>query len=150
MTTLKTVTLAAALIAGATSLAMAQYGGGGANGNGMPPKEYLGPGAYPSYDASQFQQPGNASNSMPPREYQGPGAYQSYSPGDYGGTAANAAASGGSGTHVTSQRTGSAYNTRKVFGNQNGYGYGRVYAYQPSYRCRRLLREGRYLPASCR
>jgi hypothetical protein len=41
--------------------------------------------------------------------------------------AANAAASGGSGTHQTSQKTGSAANTQKVLGNQNGYrGVGRT------------------------
>lgn len=150
MTTLKTVTLAAALIAGATSLAMAQNGPGGASGNnnGMPPNGYQGPGGYPSYDSSQFHQPANASNNMPPDSYRGPGGYQSYSPSEFGGPAANAAASGGSGTHATSQRTGSAENTQKVLGNQNGYR--RVYAYQPSYRCRRLVREGRYLPSSCR
>jgi hypothetical protein len=130
MTMLKTVTLAAALIAGATSLAMAQNGPGGENGNnGMPPSAYQGPGAYPNYSSSNFQRPANANNNMPPESYKGPGAYQSYSPAEFGGnTAANAAASGGSGTHATSQKTGSAENTRKVFGNQNGY-RGRRYSY---------------------
>jgi hypothetical protein len=130
MTTLKTVTLAAAFIAGATSLAMAQYSpSGDANGNGMPPSAYQGPGAYPSYPSSNFQRPANANNNMPPDSYKGPGAYQSYSPSEFGGnTAANAAASGGSGTHATSQRTGSAENTQKVFRNQNGY-RGRRYSY---------------------
>jgi hypothetical protein len=95
MTTLRTATLAAALVAGATSLTMAQNAPGGANGNnGMPPESYKGPGAYQGYKASDFQQ---------------------------GNTGANAAASGGSGTHATSQRTGSAENTRKVLRNQNGY-----------------------------
>jgi hypothetical protein len=43
--------------------------------------------------------------------------------------AANAAASGGSGTHQTSQKTGSAANTQKVMGNQQGYrGVGRTAA----------------------
>jgi ABC-type sugar transport system substrate-binding protein len=96
MTTLKTVTLAAALIAGATSLAMAQS-------NGMPPSDYKGPGAYQSYKSEDFQQ---------------------------GNTGANAAASGGSGTHSTSQRTGSAQNTQKVLRNQQGYRTGsyRIYS----------------------
>lgn len=33
----------------------------------------------------------------------------------------NAAQSGGSGTHQSSQKTGSAANTQKVLKNQNGY-----------------------------
>ena len=36
-------------------------------------------------------------------------------------TPANAAASGGSGTHQSSQNTGSAANNQKVLHNQNGY-----------------------------
>jgi hypothetical protein len=107
MTRLKTVMLAGALLAGATSLTMAQNAPGGGGGtNGMPPNDYKGPGAYQSYKAEDFQfQQGN--------------------------TGANAAASGGSGTHTTSQRTGSAENTQKVFRNQNGYRTGsyRVYGY---------------------
>lgn len=150
MITLRTVTLAAALIAGATSLAMAQNGLGGGNNNGMPPSDYKGPGAYQGYSAKDFQRPANAANTMPPSEYKGAGAFQSYSPSDFqqGNPAANAAASGGGGTHVTSQRTGSAQNAQKVLRNQNGYR--RVYAYQPSELCRRLMREGRSLPSSCR
>jgi len=35
--------------------------------------------------------------------------------------AGNAAASGGSGTHQSSQKTGSAANNQKVLHNQNGY-----------------------------
>lgn len=93
MAPVKTVTLAAALIAGTTSLTMAQNAPGGGS-NGMPPDAYKGPGAYQSYKAEEFQH-GNAGN--------------------------NAAASGGSGTHVTSQRTGSAGNAQKVLRNQNGY-----------------------------
>jgi hypothetical protein len=38
-----------------------------------------------------------------------------------GNPAGNAAASGGSGTHQSSQKTGSAANTQKVQKNQNGY-----------------------------
>jgi hypothetical protein len=95
MTMLRTATLAAALVAGATSLTMAQNGPGGANGNnGMPPQGYLGPGGYPSYKSSDFQRPANASNTMPPASYQGPGAYQGYKSADFqrGNPAANAAA----------------------------------------------------------
>jgi len=36
-------------------------------------------------------------------------------------TSGNAAASGGSGTHQSAQKTGSAANTQKVMKNQNGY-----------------------------
>lgn len=39
-----------------------------------------------------------------------------------GNPAANAAASGGPGTHQSTQKTGSAANTQKVIRNQNGYG----------------------------
>jgi hypothetical protein len=39
--------------------------------------------------------------------------------------AGNAAASGGSGTHQSSQKTGSASNSQKVQKNQNGYTGGR-------------------------
>jgi hypothetical protein len=38
-----------------------------------------------------------------------------------GGTSANAAASGGSGSHKGSLKTGSAANNQKVLNNQNGY-----------------------------
>ena len=38
-----------------------------------------------------------------------------------GNTARNAAASGGSGTHQSAPKTGSAANTQKVLHNQNGY-----------------------------
>ena len=91
MTTLKTVTLAAALFAGASSLTMAQ----------------------------DLNRPPNGNNGMPPASYKGPGAMQKYPV--QGNTAANAAASGGSGTHSTAQKTGSAANTEKVIHNQNGY-----------------------------
>jgi hypothetical protein len=102
MSTLKTLTLAAVLVAGATSLTLAQNSPGGGNNNGMPPDAYKGPGAYPSYKGEDFQQ---------------------------GNTGANSAASGGSGTHATSQRTGSAENTQKVLRNQQGYRTGsyRIY-----------------------
>jgi hypothetical protein len=93
MSTLKSLTVAAVLIAGTTLLTMAQNSPGG-NNNGMPPNAYKGPGAYQSYKAEDFQQ---------------------------GNTGTNAAASGGNGTHSTSQRTGSAQNTQKVLRNQQGY-----------------------------
>jgi hypothetical protein len=38
-----------------------------------------------------------------------------------GSSAGNAAASGGSGTHQSAQKTGSAANDQKVLHNQNGY-----------------------------
>ena len=94
----RTVTLAACLLAGATSLAMAQNGPvtgpGGAYGNdGTPPKSYKGPGGMPSYDASKFQsqhalydrEAGGAygSNGMPPNSYKGPGGMPSYDSSKY-------------------------------------------------------------------
>jgi hypothetical protein len=98
MSMLRTVTLAAALIASATSPTMAQNGPGGANSNnGMPPNSYLGPGAFPSYKSSDYQRPANANNNMPPNGYLGPGAFPSYKSSDFqrGNQAANLAASGG-------------------------------------------------------
>lgn len=62
---------------------------------------------------------GYSSNGMPPASYKGPGAMPSYPV--KGNTAANAAASGGSGAHQSAPKTGSAENSQKVFGNQNGY-----------------------------
>ena len=38
-----------------------------------------------------------------------------------GNTAINASRSGGAGTHVGAERTGSASSNEKVLGNQNGY-----------------------------
>jgi hypothetical protein len=150
MTTLKTITLAAAFVASATSLALAQDGR--AYGNGMPPSDYKGPGGMPSYpmegstaanaarsggsgahqsaqktgSAENTQkvlgnQNGYAYNGMPPADYKGPGGMPSYPM--EGRAARNAARSGGAGTHQNAQKTGSAENTQKVFGNQNGYAY---------------------------
>jgi hypothetical protein len=113
MSTLKSLTLAAVLIAGATSLTMAQNSTGG-NNNGMPPDAYKGPGAYQSYKAEDFQQ---------------------------GNTGTNAAASGGSGTHSTSQRTGSAQNTQKVLRNQQGYRTGSYRLYSRA-NCRLIHHPG--------
>jgi hypothetical protein len=71
--------------------------------------------------------------------------------------ATNAAASGGSGTHQTSQKTGSAANTQKVLGNQNGYrGAGRTASrrgklYASMGRCHFIHRPGtRHLVKICR
>jgi hypothetical protein len=155
MTTLKTITLAAAFVAGATSLGLAQNGP--AN-HGMPPADYKGPGGMPSYPAGGStaanaarsggsgthqnaqktgsaentqkvfgNQNGYAYNGMPPADYKGPGGMPSYPMG--GSTAANAARSGGAGTHQNAQKTGSAENTQKVLGNQNGYRSGRRYSH---------------------
>ena len=149
MTTLKTITLAAAFVAGATSLGFAQNA---APPSGMPPADYKGPGGMPNYPTDggtagnaarsggsgthqNAQKTGSAENTqkvlgnrngyassgMPPADYKGPGGMPSY-PTD-GGTAANAARSGGSGTHQNAQKTGSAANTQKILGNQNGYAY---------------------------
>lgn len=98
MTKLGTVMIAVALVAGGTSLALAQNGqptgnespvAGGANGNnGMPPATYKGPGAMKTYKSSEFQgrstlydqAPANANgnNGMPPASYKGPGAMKTY------------------------------------------------------------------------
>ena len=43
-----------------------------------------------------------------------------------GNPAVNAGASGGSGTHQSAQKTGSAANDQKVLHNQNGYRGGRL------------------------
>lgn len=69
-----------------------------------------------------------------------------------GNPATNAAASGGSGTHQTSQKTGSAANTQKVLGNQNGYRKGRrLYGYVHGGRCHMIHRMGsRHLVKVCR
>ena len=106
MTTRKTLTLAAVLIVGATSLAMAQNetATGANGGNGMPPEGYKGPGGMPTYSASDFQ--GNralldrasggsargtgrttggtsGNGGMPPGSYKGPGAMPTYSASDF-------------------------------------------------------------------
>jgi len=99
MTTLKTITMAVAMIAGASSLAMAQSGpatggeppvAGGANAsnNGMPPAGYKGPGNMPTYKGSDFssgpalynQAPGGApaSTGMPPAGSKGPAGMPTY------------------------------------------------------------------------
>ena len=78
-------------------------------------------------------------------------AASSFALAQQGSPAGNAAASGGSGTHQTAQKTGGAANTQKVLGNQQGYRRlssrhvrsGRLYAYQPqSHKCRMLHRHG--------
>ena len=69
----------------------------------------------------------------------------------------NAAATGGSGTHQTSQKTGSAANTQKVLGNQRGYrGAGRTASrrgrgiYASMGRCHMIHRPGsRHLAKVC-
>jgi len=78
MSMLRTVMLTVALIAGTTSLTMAQNSPGATGDNTMPPSSYLGPGAYPSYNSANFQRPANANNTMTPSGYLGPGAYPSY------------------------------------------------------------------------
>jgi hypothetical protein len=95
MTMQKTVALAAALIAAATSVAMAQSAPTtGANGNnGMPPDSYKGPGGMPGYSGSDFMaspspnnggaRGANGSNGMPPDGYKGPGAMPTYSASDF-------------------------------------------------------------------
>jgi hypothetical protein len=79
-----------------------------------------------------------------------------------GNPAVNAAASGGSGTHQTAQRTGSAANTQKVIGNHQGYrglAYrtgrmhhrGGIYAFAPpAHKCRLMHREAWPHAKNCR
>jgi hypothetical protein len=77
-----------------------------------------------------------------------------------GNPASNAAASGGSGTHQTSQKTGSAANNQKVLGNHQGYrGTGHTASrrvrgrglYASMGRCRMIHRPGsRHLVKVCR
>lgn len=75
--------------------------------------------------------------------------------------AGNAAASGGSGTHQTAQKTGSAANNQKVLGNQQGYRgvasgprtmhRGRLMAFEPqSHKCRLMHRHGWQHAKNCR
>ena len=68
-----------------------------------------------------------------------------------GDPAANAAASGGSGTHQTAQKTGTANNTQKVIHNQSSRRMssrhmrpGRLMAYQSpaGHKCRMMHRHG--------
>jgi hypothetical protein len=91
-------------------------------------------------------------------------AASSFAVAQQGNPDVNAAASGGSGTHQTAQKTGSAANDQKVLGNQQGYRHtgreGReanarprrrhLVAFVPSWRCRVLMHEGRPLAKSCR
>lgn len=84
-------------------------------------------------------------------------AASSFAAAQQGSPAGNAAASGGSGTHQTAQKTGSAANTQKVLGNQQGYRRlssrhvrpGRLMAYQPPH-CRHVHREGWQHAKNCR
>jgi len=82
--TLKTLALAAVLITGATSLAMAQAGPVTGTGPGArPPASYKGPGGMPSYTSSQYQHnpalyDQAAGVAMPPKSYKGPGGMPSY------------------------------------------------------------------------
>jgi hypothetical protein len=108
MITLKGLTMAAALLAGSVSLAMAQNGeptggeapvGGGAAGG--PPAHMAAPG---------LTRPAHHPTKIHRRMYMHSGT-----------PAANAAASGGSGTHKGSLKTGSAANNQKVLHNENGY-----------------------------
>jgi len=98
MTTLKTIVMAVAMIAGATSWAMAQSGpatggeppvAGGANAStGMPPAAYKGPGGMPTYKGSDFssgpalynQAAGGApaTTGTPPAGYKGPAGMPTY------------------------------------------------------------------------
>ena len=98
--TLKTLTLAALLITGATSLAMAQAGPVTGTGPGAtPPASYKGPGGMQSYNSSQYQNhalydqaPGAG---MPPKSYKGPGGMPSYAASQQPAAIDDKASSGG-------------------------------------------------------
>ena len=74
-----------------------------------------------------------------------------------GSPADNAAASGGSGTHQTAQKTGTAANTQKVIHNQSNRRMssrhmrsGKLFAYQPA-RCRHMHHhKGSPMAKNCR
>jgi hypothetical protein len=68
--------------------------------------------------------------------------------GDQGNPAANAAASGGAGTHRDTPRTGTVQSTQKVQRNQHGYRH--VYSYYRGGRCHLFHRPGsRHLVRIC-
>jgi hypothetical protein len=67
-------------------------------------------------------------------------AQQSNPASDQGNPAANAAASGGGGTHQNSLKTGSAQSSQKVLRNQQGYRH--VYSYYRGGRCHVFHRPG--------
>lgn len=54
--------------------------------------------------------------------------------------AGNAAASGGSGTHQSAVKTGTAANDQKVLHNQNGYRGGRLFNYKGRHIHKRHMR----------
>lgn len=73
-----------------------------------------------------------------------------------GDPAANAAASGGSGTHQTAQKTGTANNTQKVIHNQSNRRMssrhmrsGKLLAYQPA-KCHHMHKKGWPMAKNCR
>jgi hypothetical protein len=69
--------------------------------------------------------------------------------GGQGNPAANAAASGGGGTHQNSLKTGSAQSSQKVLRNQQGYRH--VFSYYRGRRCHVFRRPGsRRLVRICR
>jgi hypothetical protein len=96
MTILKALTLAGALLAGGTTLVLAQNG---------PPT-----GGQPSMQSA-----------APGTRVAHPTRHQTRMYMQSGSTAANAAASGGSGTHKGAIKSGSAASNQKVLQNQNGY-----------------------------
>jgi hypothetical protein len=72
--------------------------------------------AVPAW-AQELNGPGSANYGASSNATSGSKSYQS--------TEGNAAASGGPGTHAGAMRSGSAANSQKVYGNQNGYAPGR-------------------------
>jgi hypothetical protein len=120
MATLKGLTIMAALLAGGASLAFAQNG---PPTGGQPPVAGGGPGG--PYLQSAAPGPGPVTTTRHhttkhKRMSMHSGKHNKmYMRGD--STAANAAASGGSGTHKGGLKTGSAASNQKMLKNQNGY-----------------------------
>lgn len=136
MTPTKTLGIAIGIAFATSSFAFAQQGNPAANAAASG-----GPGTHQSTQktgsAANTQKViqnqngyGLANNGMPPASYKGPGAMQSY-PVEGSNTAANAAESGGPGTHQSSVKTGTAASNEKVLQNRSGYRglYGSVRAH---------------------
>jgi hypothetical protein len=115
MTTLKGLTIVAALLAGGASLAFAQNAPptGGQPPGGGPYLQSAAPGPGP-VTTPRHHTTKHKKMSMHSGKHN-----KMYMRGD--STAANAAASGGSGTHKGGLKTGSAANNQKVLKNQSGY-----------------------------
>jgi hypothetical protein len=125
MTTLKGLTIVAALLAGGASLAFAQNAPptGGQPPGGGPYLQSAAPGpgpvTTPRHPTTKHKKMSMHSGKHNKMSMHSGKHNKMYMRGD--STAANAAASGGSGTHKGGLKTGSAANNQKVLKNQSGY-----------------------------